>query len=349
LVIGSILLQTERAEKPLAPDAPAYPVEPFAQMAFLSLALANVFNLLGVWNAVAETRSTLAPRYDQFVITLVLYGAALPMTMVFALRTLPLFMRLAIPPRNLWRTLAQIYFVSLLLRVAPFAFAVIDDALLWTGRALRANYVNVLLLDALAMVGVIGLNVCVLVFVTRLDLFRRRSDAPPRRDRFESRFAERDAFGNRLPVHDPFRKPSRANYPDNGEYGRFELLIYSAYTWLLVAVIFDVLRALPVVNEMLFIPQDAARHALMLGFITLLIFGMAVRMLPGFSGKRRLAYPRLVTWLFVLGNLAALLRVAPLFFPEAERATWLLGASGIVGWSAVLVLAIVLIKTFRMS
>jgi uncharacterized protein involved in response to NO len=148
---------------------------------------------------------------------------------------------------------------------------------------------------------------------------------------------------------DYLRPPSRANYPDNGEYGRFELLIYSAFVWLVVAVILDVLRALPGVDQVVTIPQDGARHALMAGFITLLIFGMAARMAPGFSGKRGVAYPDLVMWLFVLGNTAALLRVVPTFFPQSTFALMLWGLSGFVAWVAVLTLAILMWGTFRVE
>ncbi len=347
LVIVSMLVQTERAEKKLTRDAPAYSIEPLAQLAFVSFLLAFWFNLFGVWNTVSQLKNVLAPRYDQLIINLMLYGVALPMTFVFALRNLPLFLRLALPPRGIWRTLTIFYVLGLALRVSPYLVASIDDVLLLTGRVLRANFINLIVFDALAVVGVILLNVCVFIFVTQLDLLRRRPDAPPRRNKFESRFAERDAAGKAIPVHDPLRKPSRANFPDNGEYGRFELLIYSAFAWLVIASVLDLLRALPVINEMISIPQDAARHALFVGFLTLLIFGMAVRMAPGFSGKRALADPDLVMWLFVLGNAAAFLRVVPTFFPQSEFALLLWGLSGFIGWCAVLVLAIVLGRTFR--
>ena len=345
VLIVSMLVQTERAERTLTKDAPAYPVEPLAQLAFISLALAFLFNLLGVWNVVSQVKNVLAPRYDQLIIHLILYGVALPMTFVFAIRNLPLFMRLAVPPRGIWRTLTIFYVLGLVLRVSPYLIAIVDDALLLTGRLLRANFINVVVFDALAVVGIILLNVCILFFVLQMDLLRRRSDAPPRRAKFESRFA--DAALSARP--DPLRKPLRANFPDNGEYGRFEWLIYSAFAWLVLASVLDLLRALPGVRETFSIPQDAARHALMVGFLTLLIFGMAVRMTPGFSGKRALADPDLVMWLVVLGNVAAFLRVAPTFFPQSEFALLLWGLSGFVGWCAVLVLALVLWRTFRMS
>lgn len=325
-VVVSMLLATERAERQAATAGTAVPgasparkikpraevleVEPFAQLAFLSLALAFLFNLLGIWNLVSQGKTVLAPRYDQLIILLMVYGVALPMIFAFAIRTLPLFMRLPLPPRGIWRTLALLYFVGLVLRALPNLLAIADDALILTGRILRANFVNVLIFDALAIGGVLLLNGCILVFIWQLQLTRRR------------------------PSNAPVKQSSRS------EYGRFEFLIYSAFVWLVVASLLDVMLALPVINERIEIPQDAARHALVLGGITLLIFGMAVRLLPGLSGKRGLAHPQSVLWIFVLGNLAALLRVVPLFFFDSEWAGGLVGLSGILGWSALLLLAI---------
>lgn len=336
-VLLSLLIPTERAQKPLSPGAPAYPVLPFVQIAFVCLALAFVLNFLGVWNAFAQARNVIPARYDQSVILLMLYGVAIPMAMVFALRNLPLFMRLAMPSRTGWRALALVYGTALFVRLLPQFIAIADDALIATGSVLRANYLNVLVFDAFALVGILVMNACILIFVWRLDLLRLKKPWTPERIQ-----ASR-------PDLEHLRQPTRANYPDNGEYGRFELLIYSAFAWLVVATVLDILRALPFVAENFTIPQDAARHALFVGFITLLIFGMAVRMAPGFSGKRGVAHPDLVVWLFVLGNLAAFLRVVPAFFPQSEFALMLWGISGFIGWCAVLVLAIMLWETFRRS
>src|SRR5581483_11609966 len=86
LLILSILRQTERIEKPLTPEAPAYAVEPFARIAFLSLTLAFILNALGVGSAVMQNQTTLAAPYETPVITLMLYGLALPMAIVFSVR-----------------------------------------------------------------------------------------------------------------------------------------------------------------------------------------------------------------------------------------------------------------------
>ena len=105
-----------------------------------------------------------------------------------------------------------------------------------------------------------------------------------------------------------------------------------------IAVLFDA--------PALFNP-DIERHAITVGFITLLIFGMAVRLLPGFSGKTRVASTRLVLATFWLGNLATFCRVAPLFAPNVIGADIAYASSGAIGWVAVLCLGINLWRTFR--
>ncbi len=312
VLVVAMYLETVRAAKPLAPESPAFPVELFIQIIFISFSLACLINLLGAWNVFSQGKIILAPRYEQLIINLMVYGVALPTAFVFSIRALPLFLRLEIPARGVWQSLAFYYFVGLTLRVLPNFLAIVDDAVILTGRVLRANFLLVLLLDALAVMGALLMSVCILIGVWQLKLWRRRGALP-----------------------------------DQSAFGRFDLLIYSAYLWLVSATIFDVLRVLPFVNERIDIPQDAARHALLVGFITLFLFGIAVRMLPGFSGTRGVAFPRLVIWIFALGNLAALLRVAPLFFAETEWATWALAASGIAGWGAVVGVAIVLGRTFQ--
>ncbi len=75
---------------------------------------------------------------------------------------------------------------------------------------------------------------------------------------------------------------------------------------------------------------DATRHALAVGFIALLICGIAPRMVPGFSGGH-IASPLLVSATLWLGNTAALLRVGSIVFAP------LLAHAGTAGQTARLV------------
>lgn len=98
------------------------------------------------------------------------------------------------------------------------------------------------------------------------------------------------------------------------------------------------------------ITLDAARHSVAVGFIALLLAGVSVRMIPGFSGGSIKA-PQLVSALLWLGNGAALLRVgslvalpalAALGSGGAEFDTLLFGLSGPLGLTFAIVLAITL-------
>ena len=96
------------------------------------------------------------------------------------------------------------------------------------------------------------------------------------------------------------------------------------------------------------------RHIYLLGFITNLIMGMAVRMVPGFLKKRRIASTKLIDGTFWLINIAVIGRVLPLLLPltlsdvpegidTIVQAAF--GLSGILGLLATICFAINLWKT----
>ena len=74
---------------------------------------------------------------------------------------------------------------------------------------------------------------------------------------------------------------------------------------------------------------------------------MAIRMIPGFAG-RKLHSAGLVWATVWLGNGAALLRVVPLFFPS-RVSMGLLGVAGLLGLAAVACLGWNLWQTLRVS
>lgn len=333
LLLGSMLRLTKQAAKPLNTKSPAYATEPFMRIALLSLFLALLVKAVGVWNATVQNKSTVAPSFENIIITLMLYGLAVPMAMVFSTRTLPLFLRLAPPPRNELRKLALVYGIGLVLVLLPSLILMpesmaLPSMLLQNTRTLLAPWVN-----PLWGLGLLLLNLCILVFLWQLDLLRLRQPWVVNR------------APNTRPDLDYLRKPTREQYPDAGEYGRFELLLYSAFAWLAFAVILNLARLLGELTGWVSISADTARHALAVGFITLLILGMAARMVPGFSHKKRLAYPQLVMVTFLLGNLAAFLRVVPTLFPDKEVALLLWGLSGVIGWAAIAVFTLNLVAT----
>lgn len=170
----------------------------------------------------------------------------------------------------------------------------------------------------------------------------------------KSPFWRRDGFENEVNQE---KKP-RKGYSDYGEFGRFEFLIYSAYIWLMIGLFLDALaRVLLLFDLPVHYGDDPTRHSFLAGFITLLILGMAQRMLPGFMHKSKIANTKIVFITFILGNIAVFSRVIPMLVPfylssSAQILTqimlYLFGISGFVAITSLIFLFINLRKTSKM-
>jgi uncharacterized protein involved in response to NO len=253
----------------------------------------------------------------------------LPVAFAFSLRLLPLYLRL--PPINRSApVVAYVYLIALTL----YLLASLSPLL---SRGAPG-------LVSLAQLGILLKVAVILWFVWRLDVLTRW---------------RRPWTVNRQLHPGPERRPTRPGLPDYGEFGRFERLVYAAYIWLILAACTEAASALAVLTGSVpLITSPAALHMYLMGFISQLILAMAVRMLPGFLHKRRVARPGLVETTFWLVNASALGRVG-LFLLPAEWLSLLpslrLGArlafalSGLLGLAAVLVLAINLWLTSRLE
>ncbi len=100
---------------------------------------------------------------------------------------------------------------------------------------------------------------------------------------------------------------------------------------------------------------DAIRHTYLAGFISLLLFGMAPRVIPGFLHKRQVARPGLVVATFWIAGTSGLFRVAPLLMANSldyipyglQISMWAFGLSGLLGWIAAAILGYNLWATWR--
>lgn len=154
------------------------------------------------------------------------------------------------------------------------------------------------------------------------------------------------------------RVKPRIGYSDYGEFGRFELLIYSAYVWLSIGLFLDILaRGFLLFGLNIHYGEDPVRHSLLAGFITLLILGMAQRMLPGFMHKNKIANTKIVTATFILGNFAVFSRVVPMLIPLylsgplqflTKVMLYLFGISGFIAIVSLILLSINLRLTSRL-
>lgn len=312
-----MLISSFRRAAPLSPAAPILPVRPYLALAILSFVTAYLLNAaLGIITALRGGYLFESPLDDALTHILIM-GFILPVAFALSVRNLPLFMRLAFPPKRALPFIFTSYITGFILRLVgygieqPFSSPISGLGMLVEGAA-------------------------ILAFIWEFDVPLRRkqpwtvSRTPP------------------PPGYVETRRPTRARYPDYGEYGRFELLILSAFVWLAFAAFAELVNgAVLVLGSSALLNPDIERHSITLGFITLLIFGMAVRMLPGFSGKRQVASTQLVLATFWLGTIATVFRVAPLLAPGVPGADIALGSSGAIGWLAVACLSVNLWLTFR--
>ncbi len=300
-------------------------VAPFFMMMLAGWLLYASLNLAVLVHMAWSNNIVVSQAWNEFAIEVFLGLVLLPVAFAFSVRMFPLYLRLRGPDWPV-RKIALAYLIALALQLAsslPLLQEAFFDRALWLtslGKILKASVV--------------------LIFVWQLDLLTRRQ-AP--------------WTINRIFQPGPERQPTRPGLPDYGEFGRFEWLVYSAYAWLVLGAIYEMLSiAAGWFNFDLLHGNDAGRHIYVLGFISNLILGMSVRMIPGFMGKKKIAQPKLVSATFWLGNGATLFRVLPLMVPVAlfeaapravQIAQTAFALSGALGLFAIACLAINLWKT----
>ena len=122
----------------------------------------------------------------------------------------------------------------------------------------------------------------------------------------------------------------------------------AAYGWLLASLALSAAIAVGLLPEHQLL-ADAARHLLTIGWITQMILGVALRMLPTLRGIP-LALPALASAAFVLINGSAALRLGRLLAATVDaRGLWLSGASGWLALLSLLGFAASLFATVRSS
>ena len=303
-------------------------VLPFFAGAFCSLGIASIINLVNVVRAVQESGLVLYTG-GTLNVTLGLFGFLMPMALAMSARSLPMYAGLdGFPRRVLW-PLAGVYFAGVIL----LCVGVDGGPLLapWSG-----------IIDGLGMVLLGGV---VLLFVgIFLSLVRRRGHLPER----VATLAPSPAI-----LAQTYRKQVKT---EQTHYGPFVGLVASAYLWAMLGALLllvDGCSLLLTGSEL--VAFDAVRHSFALGFIALLICGIAPRMLPSFSG-RKIASPKLVSATLWLGNAAAILRIGSLLFAPLLASTqgfaidmFLFSLSGPCGLALAICLTINLWPTLRSS
>jgi hypothetical protein len=283
------------------------------------------FNLLLLVHMALQGSVVLSPAWNRLAMQSFVGLVLLPVAFAFSLRMLPLYLRLR-PIDWPVQRVAYAYLLAWLMQEVPTI-----PPLLHLAPHITAD---------VASLGTVLKGGVILWFVWQLDVLTRR----------------REPWTARRRLHPgPERRPTRPGLPDYGEFGPFDRLVYAAYVWLVGAAVGDIMTGAAVLlgRPALFSPT-AIVHLYLLGFITLLMLGMAVRMLPGFLHKRRVASPMLVHLSLWCGNAAVVGRVLLFLLPPTlwqmipgglVGARTMLALSGLVGCVAVGSLALNLWKT----
>ncbi len=308
---------------------PAYwSVLPFFTGAFCSLGIASIINLVNLVQT-AHAGGLVPSTDDTLNVTLGLFGFLVPVALAMSARSLPMYAGLDGFPRWVLWPLAGAYFAGLLLLCIG-----VD------GGPLPAPWASIISGLGMALLGAV-----VLLFVgIFLNLMRRRGQLPER--------VAKLASSPQTLAH-TYQEQVRK---EQTHYGPFVGLVASAYLWAMLGallLLIDGCSMLTIGSEL--VARDAVRHAFALGFIAMLICGIAPRMLPSFSGGK-IASPKLVSATLWLGNAAAILRVGSLLFAPLLASTqgfaigtFLFSLSGPCGLAMAVYLAINLWPTLRSS
>ncbi|MGH7595902.1 MAG: hypothetical protein ACREOI_06090 [bacterium] len=282
-----LLLTSIRAVRQSGKERPALQtVKPYFAMMQAGWLLYAILNAALLIHMAAAGAVSVNQPWDDFALNLFIGLVLLPVAFAFSVRMFPLYLRLPAPewPVN---KLGLIYLFCFALQTLPTLPPFLSMS------PETAFFISAL--------GQCGKSMVIFLFVWKLDLLLRRREPWTVYRKFQP---------------GPEREPTREGLPDYGEFGCFERLLYSAYLWLLFGALLELLTGLATIFRWeMAVSTDAIRHSYLLGFITLLILGMAPRMVPGFIQKK-LASTKLVEATFWLGNAAVICRIVPLLLPE---------------------------------
>lgn len=317
-----LLLATARSGPRMASRPALWSVLPFLAGICMALGVAAASNVVDAWRA-ANSASGLVPvSGDTVNITLGLFGFLTPMALAMSARAMPMYAGLtAFPARILW-PLAFTYFAGLTL--ASVGAGQGGSSATWP--------------EMLYGAGLVALGVVVILFVAVFVRMMRGRGRLPERVRSLS------------PTHAANERAYQSKVTrEKGAYGPFVAIIASAYLWAALGALLLMVDGVALIfGSPLPVSLDAARHSFAVGFIALLICGIAPRMLPGFSGGR-IRSPSLVRATLWLGNGAALLRVGSTLLAQPMAAlgsaganldTAIFGLSGPLGLALAICLAV---------
>ncbi len=323
----SLVIRTLRGIGNIRMQPALFSVRPYFAMMLTGWFLYASLNAVLLVHMAAGEAVIVNQGWNEFAVQVFTNLVLLPVAFAFSVRMLPLYLTLRAPD---WPV-----------RGTGYAYLVAGGVQLVAAAPPLAEMAPVIA-SSLSGLGMLLKGAVVVWFVWQFDILLRRHDPWT---------VKRDLHPG------PDRRPTRPGLPDYGEFGRFERLVYAAYAWLFLGACFEVLDGGAVLLGLSPpVATDAIRHIYLLGFITILIFGVSVRLVPGLLKKKCVASVSLVEATFWLGNTAAFCRLLPLILPpglleasptSAVIAQAAFALSGIIGLGAVLCLGINLWKSAR--
>jgi len=274
-------------------------VFPLIASAFSALALAGLVNLVNVFLAQANAGIVVSAS-DALNVALGLFGFLVPMALAMSAQSLPMYAGLdAFPRKALW-PLTGAYFIGFL------------GYCLGTLGLMQPHS----LAGSIGGMGMVLEGGVILMFISVfLNLMCKRGHLP------------KQVAALAPHPHTLARSYRIKVAKERSTFGPFVALIASAYLWAILASLFLVVDGMTLlIGDTPPFALDAIRHSLALGFIALLICGIAPRLITGFSGGH-IVSPRLVTATLWLGNAAALLRIGAILAVSPLSSVSVIGVS----------------------
>lgn len=136
-----------------------------------------------------------------------------------------------------------------------------------------------------------------------------------------------------------------AHQPLQGHARLTRIGVRSAFVWLFIGLAIVAAGTLGLANT--YLQVSAGRHALALGFVTLMIYAVASRALPAFLGRGLWSH-RLQVATLAVGNVAVVLRVGPQLLAATGRPSdAIVGLSGFLAYSALALFTLNVVRTLR--